>query len=45
MTGLDLKQPEEAIRQQKALMVQQTPGSKTWEVWRQEFQKRMDPHG
>ena len=32
MTGLDLNQPEEAIRQQKALMVQQTPGSKTWEV-------------
>ena len=45
MTGLDLNQPEEAIRQQTALMVQQTPGSKTWEVWRQEFQKRMDPRG
>ena len=45
MTGLHLNQPEEAIRQQTALMVQQTPGSKTWEVWRQEFQKRMDPRG
>ena len=45
MTGLNLNKPEEAVRQQTALMVQQTPGSKTWEVWRQEFQKRMDPRG
>ncbi len=45
MTGLDLNQPEEAIRQQTVRMVQQTPGSKTWEVWRQEFQKRMDQRG
>ncbi len=45
MTGLDLNQPEEAIRQQTVLMVQQTPGSKTWEVWRQEFQKCMDQRG
>ena len=45
MTGLDLNQSEEAIRQKTLLMVQQTPGSKTWEVWRQEFQKRMDQRG
>ena len=45
MTGLDLNLPEEAIRQQTVLMVQQTPGSKTWEVWRQEFQKRMERRG
>ena len=41
-TGLDLNEPEELIRQQTALMAKQTPGSKTWAVWRQEFQKRLD---
>ena len=44
-TGLDLNQSEELICQQTELMAQQTPGSKTWEVWRHEFQKRMDDHG
>ena len=44
-TGLDLNQSEQLIRKQTELMAQQTPGSKTWEVWRQEFQKRMDDHG
>ena len=41
-TDLDLNKPEELIRQQTALMAKQTPGSKTWAVWRQEFQKRLD---
>ena len=41
-TGLDLNQSEKLIRQQTALMAKQTPGSKTWAVWRQEFQKRLD---
>ena len=41
-TDLDLNEPEELIRQQTALMATQTPGSKTWAVWRQEFQKRLD---
>ena len=41
-TDLDLNEPEELIRQQTALMAKQTPGSKTWAVWRQEFQKRLD---
>ena len=45
VTGLDLNQSEQLIRKQTELMAQQTPGSKTWEVWRQEFQKRMDDHG
>ena len=44
-TGLDLSQSEELICQQTELMAEKTPGSKTWEVWRQEFQKRMDDHG
>ncbi len=41
-TGLDLSQSEELIHQQTELMAQQTPGSKTWATWRQEFQERMD---
>ena len=41
-TGLDLNQSEELIRQQTALLAKQTPGSKTWAVWRQEFQERMN---
>ena len=41
-TDLDLNKPEELIRQQTALLAKQTPGSKTWGVWRQEFQKRLD---
>ena len=41
-TDLDLNEPEELIRQQTAVMAKQTPGSKTWGVWRQEFQKRLD---
>ena len=45
MTGLDLSESEEMIRQQTERMAQDTPGSKTWEVWRQEFQERMDHHG
>jgi catechol-2,3-dioxygenase len=44
-TGLDLSQSEELIFQQTELMVKDTPGSKTWDVWRQEFQKRMDGYG
>ena len=36
-TGLDLSQSEELIFQQTELMVKDTPGSKTWGVWRQEF--------
>ena len=44
-TGLDLNQSEELICQKTELLAQQTPGSKTWEVWRQEFQKSMDDHG
>ena len=45
MTDLDLSQSEETIRQQTERMAQDTPGSKTWEVWRQAFQERMDDHG
>lgn len=41
-TSLDLSQSEEQIRQQTALMAQQTPGSKTWAAWRQEFQDSMN---
>ena len=41
-TGLDLNQSEELIRQQTALMAKQTAGSKTWAVWRQEFQERIN---
>ena len=41
-TSLDLNQSEELIRQQTEMMVRQTPGSKTWLVWRQEFQQRMN---
>ena len=41
-TSLDLNQSEELIRQQTALMAKQTPGSKTWAVWRQEFQERIN---
>ena len=44
-TGLDLSQSEEVIVQQTELMAEKTPGSKAWEVWRQEFQKRMNGHG
>ena len=40
-TGLDLSQSEEQIHQQTALMANQTPGSKPWEVWRKEFQAQM----
>ena len=45
MTSLDLSQSEEMIRQQTERMAKDNPGSKTWEVWRQEFQERMDRHG
>ena len=41
-TGLDLSQPEELIFQQTEIMAKDTPGSKTWDVQRQEFQKRMN---
>ena len=41
-TSLDLNEPEELIRQQTALIAKETPGSKTWPVWRQEFQERMN---
>ena len=41
-TGLDLNLSEELIRQQTEQMAKQTPGSKTWTVWRQEFQERMN---
>ena len=41
-TSLDLNHSEELIRQQTELMAKQTPGSKTWLVWRQEFQQRMN---
>ena len=41
-TGLDLNLSEELIRQQTEQMAKQTPGSKTWAVWRQEFQERMN---
>ena len=44
-TGLDLSQPEELIFQQTELMAKDTPGSKTWDVWRQDFQKQMDRRG
>ena len=44
-TGLDLSQPEALILQQTELMAKDTPGSKTWDVWRQEFQERMDHRG
>ena len=38
---IDLSQSEEVICRQMEFMAQQTPGSKTWKVWRQELQKRM----
>ena len=41
-TALDLSQSEELIRQQTQDLAQQTPGSKPWSVWRQEFQRQMD---
>ena len=41
-TGLDLSQPEELIFQQTEIMAKDTPGSKTWNVRRQGFQKRMN---
>ena len=41
-TALDLSQPEDLIRQQTEDLAQQTPGSKPWRVWRQEFQCQMD---
>ena len=41
-TALDLSQSEELIRQQTQDLAQQTPGSKSWSVWRQEFQRQMD---
>ena len=44
-TGLDLSQSEELILQQTELMAKDTSGSKTWDVWRQEFQERMDHRG
>jgi catechol-2,3-dioxygenase len=44
-TGLDLSQPEALILQQTELMAKDTPGSKTWDVWRQDFQKQMDRRG
>jgi hypothetical protein len=44
-TGLDLSQPEELIFQQTEMMAKDTPGSKTWDVWRQDFQKQMDRRG
>ena len=40
-TRLDLSQSEEQIHQQTALMAEQTHGSKPWEVWREEFEARM----
>ena len=44
-TGLDLSQREELIFQQTETMAKDTPRSKTWDVWRQDFQKQMDRHG
>ena len=41
-TGLDLNLSEELIRQQTEQVAKQTPGSKIWAVWRQEFQERMN---
>ena len=41
-TDLDLSQSEELIRQQTQDLAQQTPGSKPWSDWRQEFQRQMD---
>lgn len=39
---LDLSQSEALIREQTERMAKQTPGSKTWPVWRADFQKRMN---
>ena len=44
-TGLDLSKPEALILQQTELMAKDTPGSKAWDVWRQEFQEWMDHRG
>ena len=41
-TSLDLNQSEELIRQQTEMLARETPGSKTWLAWRQEFQQRMN---
>jgi len=40
-TQLDLSQSEDQIHQQTARIAYQTPGSKSWEVWRKEFEARM----
>ena len=39
-TALDLCQSEESIHQQTESMAKQTPGSKPWEAWRQDFKSR-----
>ena len=41
-TQLDLCHSEEEILRQTALLVKNTPGSKTWQVWRREFKEIMD---
>ena len=41
-TDLDLGQSEALIREQTERLAKQTPGSQTWQEWRQDFQKRMN---